>query len=175
MTTLVTAIITAGKTAATWAVANPGLALSGISTAAVLGAQNKGARQQEQLYDEQAAQARLQGRTDAINYKQQGANVLKKMNEILATTIARSGQFGDAALGSSLSLQRFAESEASMEFGTAIDNSQLALAGAEAQANIYRQSGQIARTTGQIQMAGTLSSGLNRMLSLRPGKTEKTE
>jgi hypothetical protein len=92
--------------------------------------QRRAGEQQQAMYDQQAAQARIQGRTQAINYKQQAADVLRRMNETLATTVARAGQFGDAISGSALALQKFAESEGSVEFGTSIDNAQLALAGA---------------------------------------------
>jgi hypothetical protein len=133
--------------------------------------QRRAGEQQQAMYDQQAAQARIQGRTQAINYKQQAANVLRRMNETLATTVARAGQFGDAIGGSALALQKFAESEGSMEFGTSIDNSQLALAGAETQASIYQQAGRIARTTGNINAIGTGLTGVTRTLSLLPGRT----
>lgn len=133
--------------------------------------QRRAGEQQQAMYDQQAAQARIQGRTQAINYKQQAANVLRRMNETLATTVARAGQFGDAIGGSALALQKFAESEGSREFGTSIDNSQLALAGAATQASIYQQSGSIARTTGNINAIGSGLTGVTRTLSLLPGKT----
>jgi hypothetical protein len=47
------------------------------------------------------------------------------MNETLATTVARAGQFGDAISGSALALQKFAESEGSREFGTSTDNASI--------------------------------------------------
>ena len=133
--------------------------------------QVKAGQQQQAMYNQQAAQAAIQGRTQAINYKQQAADVLRRMNETLATTVARAGQFGDAIGGSALALQKFAESEGSREFGTSIDNSQLALAGAATQASIYQQSGSIARTTGNINAIGSGLTGVTRTLSLLPGKT----
>ena len=124
------------------------------------------AKQQQAMYNEQAAQAKIQGRTQAIQYKQQGADVLRNMNETLAMTTARAGQFGDPTLGSALSLQKFALSEGYGEYGTSIDNSELALAGAAAQASIYRQAGRTARMTGYVQAAGTMGEGINRQMSL---------
>ena len=124
------------------------------------------AKQQQAMYNEQAAQANIQGRTQAIQYKQQGADVLRNMNETLAMTTARAGQFGDPTLGSALALQKFALSEGYGEYGTSIDNSELALAGAAAQASIYRQAGRTARMTGYVQAAGTMGEGINRQMSL---------
>jgi hypothetical protein len=124
------------------------------------------AKQQQAMYNEQAAQAKIQGRTQAIQYKQQGADVLRNMNETLAMTTARAGQFGDPTLGSALALQKFALSEGYGEYGTSIDNSELALAGAAAQASIYRQAGRTARMTGYVQAAGTMGEGINRQMSL---------
>tara|TARA_R110000868_G_scaffold203637_1_gene451551 strand:+ start:31 stop:462 length:432 start_codon:yes stop_codon:yes gene_type:complete len=124
------------------------------------------AKQQQAMYNEQAAQAKIQGRTQAIQYKQQGADVLRNINETLAMTTARAGQFGDPTLGSALALQKFALSEGYGEYGTSIDNSELALAGAAAQASIYRQAGRTARLTGYVQAAGTMGEGINRQMSL---------
>ena len=124
------------------------------------------AKQQQAMYNEQAAQAKIQGRTQAIQYKQQGADVLRNMNETLAMTTARAGQFGDPTLGSALALQKFALSEGYGEYGTSIDNSELALAGAAAQASIYRQAGRTARMTGYVQAAGTMGEGIDRQMSL---------
>jgi hypothetical protein len=124
------------------------------------------AKQQQAMYNEQAAQAKIQGRTQAIQYKQQGADVLRNMNETLAMTTARAGQFGDPTLGSALALQKFALKEGYGEYGTSIDNSELALAGAAAQASIYRQAGRTARMTGYVQAAGTMGEGINRQMSL---------
>mgnify|MGYP003658432284 CR=1 FL=1 len=138
------------------------IALAAISAIGTMSA----ASAQKEQYDQQAAQAKVQGRTQAIQYKQQGADVLRRMNETLATTVARGGQFGDPTGGSALILQRFAQSEGVMEFGTSIDNSELALAGAAAQARIYQQAGRTAMMTGFVQAAGTLGQGINRQMSL---------
>tara|TARA_R110000868_G_scaffold388340_1_gene657166 strand:+ start:137 stop:589 length:453 start_codon:yes stop_codon:yes gene_type:complete len=131
--------------------------------------QVKAGEQQQEMYSQQAAQATIQGRTQAINYKQQAADVLRRMNETLATTVARAGQFGDAISGSALALQKFAESEGSREFGTSTDNASLALAGAAAQAKIYMQAGGIALTTAKVGAATTLGQGFQRLADSAKG------
>jgi hypothetical protein len=121
------------------------------------GAQMSAARSQQQMYDAQASQATLQGRSQAIGYRQQGAMVLRNLNETLAAVIARAGAGGiDPMSGSAAILQNYARAEASAEFGTAQDNAALAMEGATAQANIYRQAGQTALSTGRAQAFGTI-------------------
>jgi hypothetical protein len=131
--------------------------------------QNALGNNNRQCTSQQAAQATIQGRTQAINYKQQAADVLRRMNETLATTVARAGQFGDAISGSALALQKFAESEGSREFGTSTDNASLALAGAAAQAKIYMQAGGIALTTAKVGAATTLGQGFQRLADSAKG------
>ena len=151
----------------TFVTANAAL-LQGIGSAvSAFGAISSASAQQKQ-YNAQAAQAKIQGRTQAIQYKQQGADVLRNINETLAMTTARAGQFGDPTLGSALALQKFALKEGYGEYGTSIDNSQLALAGAAAQASIYRQAGRTAMVGGMFQAAGTLGEGIYRQTQLRP-------
>ena len=72
----------------------------------------------------------LKGRSEAIAYKQQGADALRNLNETLAAIIARAG-FGevDPASGSAATMQMFALSEGSMEAAIAQDNAVLALGG----------------------------------------------
>ena len=45
-------------------------------------------------YDAKAAQERLRGRSQALQYKQQGINVLRQLNENLASTVARAAAGG---------------------------------------------------------------------------------
>ena len=45
-------------------------------------------------YDARAAQERLRGRAQALQYKQQGIEVLRRLNENLASTVARAAAGG---------------------------------------------------------------------------------
>ncbi len=63
------------------------LALAAVSA----GAQISAGRAQRKAYNAQAEQAKIQGRSQAIAYKQQGAMVLRNLNESLASTIALAG------------------------------------------------------------------------------------
>lgn len=128
-----------------------------------------GGAAQRSAYNAQAAQAKIQGRSQAIAYRQQGADVLRNLNETLAATIAMAGAGNvDPTSGSARVMQEFARAEASSEYGTALDNAVLATAGAQAQAAIYRQAGQSAFVAGIGQAAGTLGYGIGRALDLNP-------
>jgi hypothetical protein len=127
---------------------------------------------QQRAYNAQAEQAKIQGRSQAIAYKQQGAMVLRNLNEFLASTIAVAGAGNvDPTSGSARVMQEFARAEAYAEYGTSLDNAVLAKEGAAVQAQIYRLGGRAAFLTGITNAAGTLGQGLQRSLSLQPGAT----
>lgn len=127
---------------------------------------------QQRAYNAQAEQAKIQGRSQAIAYKQQGAMVLRNLNESLASTIALAGAGNvDPTSGSARVMQEFARAEAYAEYGTSLDNAILAKEGAAAQAQIYRMGGRAAFLTGVVNAAGTLGQGIQRQLSLMPGAT----
>ena len=49
----------------------------------------EGAKAQKKMYERQADITERQGRLDALNYKQQGVNTIKKMNRVMAANAAR--------------------------------------------------------------------------------------
>lgn len=129
-------------------------------------------RTQQRMYNAQAEQAKIQGRSQAIAYKQQGAMVLRNLNETLASTIAMAGAGNvDPTSGSARVLQDFARAEAYAEYGTSLDNAVLAKEGAAAQAQIFRMAGRAAFQTGIINATGALGQGIQRSLTLQPGAT----
>ena len=132
--------------------------------------QMRAARSQQQMYNAQAEQAKIQGRSKAIAYKQQGAMVLRNLNETLASTIALAGAGNiDPTSGSARVMQDFARAEAYAEYGTALDNAVLAKEGAAAQAQVFRMAGRAAYQTGVINAVGALGQGIQRQLTLMPG------
>jgi hypothetical protein len=144
------------------------MALAAVSAGASISA----GRAQQRAYNMQAEQARLQGRSQAIQYKQQGAMVLRNLNENLASTIAMAGAGSiDPTSGSARVLQDFARAEAYAEYGTSLDNAVLAREGAAAQAEIFRMGGRAAFMSSVVNAAGTLGQGIQRSLTLQPGAT----
>ena len=149
-----------------------GLVSAGIGIIGAISGRNaarSAGRAQQAQYNAQAAQTQMQGRSQAIAYRQQGADVLRSLNETLAATIAMAGAGNiDPTSGSARVLQEYARAEASSEFGTAQDNAILATAGAAAQAGIYRQAGSSAMSGAIAQGNSMLFTGLSRSLSLMP-------
>lgn len=157
-------------TAATTAAASGGfqLALAGASAVGQLAA---GAAQRRQ-YDQQATQAELRGRSEAIAYKQKGSEALRRLNETLSAIVARAGAGGvDPTSGSAATLQRFAMGEGIREFNIAADNAVMAIGQGSAQANIYKSAGKAAQLSSYVSAASTMGSGAYRYGQLQPSKT----
>jgi len=118
---------------------------------------------QREMYDEQAAQARMRGRSEAIAYKQQGADVLRNLNENLSAIIARSAAGGvDPTSGSAAVMQQYAMAEGIREKNIAADNALLAEGQAATQAHQYRMAGRAAQQASFFQAASTLGMGIYR-------------
>ena len=135
------------------------LAMAGVSA---LGQISAGAAQKRQ-YQMQAEQAELRGRSEAIAYKQRGADALRNMNETLAAIISRSAAGGvDPTSGSASVLQQYALSEGAREKQIAQDNAIMALGQASTQAGIYQSAGRTAQLSSYVSAAGTLGQGAYR-------------
>lgn len=137
-------------------------ALVASTAISAVGALAAGAAQ-KRAYDAQARQAEIRGRSQAIAYKQQGADALRNLNETLAAVIARSAAGGvDPTSGSAATVQQYAMSEGAREFNIAADNSVMALGQADTQAYQYRAAGQAAQMNAFVQAAGTVATGAYR-------------
>ena len=135
------------------------LALGAVSAMGSLAA---GAAQRRQ-YEEQARQARIRGRSEAIAYKQKGADALRNLNETLAAITARAAAGGvDPTSGSARTIAEFAQGEGVRESNIAADNALMALGQASAQAYNYRQAGHAAQLTSFVQAAGTMGQAAYR-------------
>jgi hypothetical protein len=112
---------------------------------------------QRASYEQQAQAAELKGRSEAIAYKQQGADALQNLNETLSAIIARAGAGGvDPTSGSAATMQMFALSEGSREAAIAQDNAALALGEATQQAGIYRSAGRTAQLSANVSAAASI-------------------
>ena len=120
-------------------------------------AQRDVGRAQQAGYEQQAQAAELKGRSEAIAYKQQGADALQNLNETLSAIIARAGAGGvDPTSGSAATMQMFALSEGSREAAIAQDNAALALGEATQQAGIYRSAGRTAQLSANVSAAASI-------------------
>lgn len=114
---------------------------------------------EEKMYDARAAQTQLQGRAEANRYKQQGADILKNLNENLATLINRAGATGS---GNIETIFKANLATASTDYNIAQDNIVLAQSFSEEQAHQYRIAGDNARKSATISAIGTLAQGAYR-------------
>ena len=137
--------------------ASKGLML--VSTAMSIAGQRKQAKATEAMYDEKSAATILQGRAEAARYRLQGAQVLKSLNENLATLINRSGATGSGSIDT---IFQASVAEASTEYATAQDNVILAEGYALEQANQYTQAGDSARSAARYGMLTTAATGAFR-------------
>jgi hypothetical protein len=103
-------------------------------------------KQTQEQYDQAAADALLQGRSAAISYRQQGADILNNLNKVLATTAARAAASGiEATTGNPFAVAEQSTRDAVMEYYIARDNATLEYAGAGAQARLFAEAGVDAR------------------------------
>jgi len=131
--------------------------------------------QQQKEYDQAAADALLQGRSAAIAYRQQGADILKDLNAVLATTTARAAASGiDVIYGNPAALSQQSKRDAITEYNIARDNAKLEYAGAGAQARLFAEAGKDARKDyAQAALFNAGTSALNLFGELKPLKLTK--
>lgn len=114
---------------------------------------------EEKMYDAKASETLIQGDARAVAYKQQGADVLARLNENLATLINRSGSVG---AGSIRAIFNANVATASKDYATARDNAILEKEYAINQADQYTQAGDAARKSATISAIGTLAGAAYR-------------
>jgi hypothetical protein len=141
--------------------------------AAVIGAvgQYQAGKAQEKIYQAQAQQEEIKGRTEAIRARSEGVKTLDSIRRTMATINAR-GAAGaiDPFSGSAGSLQSYALREGYTEFDISQENAKLAAASAGFQANIYRASGAAAKQAGLFQAIGTVGqAGMSYGMTGGPG------
>lgn len=126
-----------------------------IGAASALGQISAGRAAQRQ-YQQQAQQAELKGRAEAIAYKQKGAEIMANLNETLAAVIARSAAGNvDPTSGSARTIALASTAEGIEEANIAADNATAAISQGQVQADIYQQAGKTAMQTSMVQALGT--------------------
>ena len=147
------------------------LAFAGVSAFS----QYRAGQAQQTMYDAQAKQAEIQARSEAIAYKQKSADILSKLNETLASTVANAAANGiDALSGSALALQNYSIREGGLEYHQARDNAAVVKAMGQHQATIYRSAGKTAFQQGVLGAATTLGSGYLQYKELAPSPAPAT-
>jgi len=126
----------------------PTLAVMAIASAVVGGyAQIQAAKAQRTMYNRQADITERQAKLDGLAYKQQGVNVLKKMNAVLAANAARAaaGNLDPFSSGDSHDvIATYNLRQGVNDFTIARDNQTIAEKMGKYQADNYRYAGQVA-------------------------------
>jgi len=126
-------------------------------------------------YDAKAAQERLRGRSQALQYKQQGINVLRQLNENLASTVARAAAGGvDPLSGSALNLQNYAMREGARDYNQSRDNAIIATGMAEYQAKQYKAAGSAAFRQGVLGALTSAATTTYAAMTPAPATTTTT-
>lgn len=105
----------------------------------------------------QASMARLQGRQEALKYKQQGVAVLDNIIRTKAAINARKAAGNvDPFSGSGLSLMNFAQATGTREYAMTENNALIALRGGEMQAGQYMTQATATMRAGMLQGIGAI-------------------
>lgn len=132
-----------------------GLALSAVSAIG----QIQAGRAQAKGLAAQATMERMRAKQEALKYRQQGVEALRRTVGTMASINAMAGTGGiDPFSGSAQSLSTYALSKGANEFYTARDNTVITLRGGELQAQQYQQQAKSAVRAGLFAAAGTLGS-----------------
>jgi hypothetical protein len=131
------------------AMASPGFGYA-VSAASSM-SQMMSARSQAKGLAAQATMARLQGKQEALKYREQGVQVLENILQTQATINARAAAGGvDPFSGSAKALSEYALSRGALESYTIMDNQVIAERGGEMQAQQYMQQARGVMRAGMI-------------------------
>lgn len=126
-------------------------------------AQYAAGRQQEGLYEAQAAQARLQSRGEAVKYEQQANGIAKRALAAQALARARAAAGGiDPFSGSAMFIQSLSSQEAGEEIDLSRENAKLALLAGDQQAETYKRAGRTSRSRGLLTGLTTIATGFGK-------------
>lgn len=141
-------ILSAGK----WILANKAKTAALALAAGSAYQTREAGKAQEEAYNQQAADAVLQGRSAAVAYRQQGADILNNLVQTQAIIRANAAASGiEVTTGNPANLVNYANAEAIKEYNIARDNSILAYGQAGGQARLFAEAGSIARSNANIQ------------------------
>lgn len=128
-----------------------------VASAASSMSQMMAARSQARGLAAQATMARIQGKQEALRYREQGLSVLDNILQTQAAINARAAAGGvDPFSGSAKALSEYALSRGALETYTIMDNQVIAERGGEMQAAEYMKQ---ARSTMRAGFIGSIASG----------------
>ena len=132
-----------------------------VSTAGAV-ADYRGKQAQAQQLEAQAKQTELQGRINAVAYKRQGNEVLRRMNQVLASNIARGAARGLAPFASAGVIEMtnmYNRRLGVSEFQIARDNASMAKEMAKYQAGQQITAAKTIKRLAPFQLMGDIATG----------------
>lgn len=128
-----------------------------VSSAVSAVGQIQAGRAQARAYRAQAKQAELKGAQDALRYRQQGVEVLRRIRANTAAVTARAASGGmDPYSGSPQSLKNYAQQAGAEEFYLTRENAELARAIGDVNAQQYRMAASQAKLQSYIGAASSV-------------------
>tara|TARA_R100001443_G_scaffold57216_1_gene68049 strand:+ start:1597 stop:2112 length:516 start_codon:yes stop_codon:yes gene_type:complete len=113
----------------------------------------------------EAKQAEIQGRADAIEYKRQSVEVMRRMNAVISANIARSGSRGLNAFASggvTELINNYNRRYALKDVIALRQNAKMAKGMAQYQAGQYRASANTVMKLAPLQMFATIGMGIHQ-------------
>jgi len=142
-------------------------ALPVISSAISAVAKVRSSQAEQVQYEMKARNEEIKGRTDAVNYKNQGTAALRNMERAMAASTARSaaGGLNPFASGESADLiNTYSLNIGVGDFGMARTNAMLALDASKRNANQFRTAGKYAVQYGMMSAAADTFTGFSQAL-----------
>ena len=124
-------------------------------------AEYRGKQAQAQQLEAQAKQTEIQGRADAVAYKRQGNEVLRRMNQVISANIARGASrgFNPFASGEAINMvNNYNRRVGISEFIIARDNATMAKEMAKYQAGQQLTGAKTIRKLAPFQMMGKIAT-----------------
>ena len=123
-------------------------------------AQYRSKQAQAQQLEAQAKQSELQGRVQAIAYKKQGNEVLRRMNQVMASNIARGAARGIDPFSGAIEMTNMYNRRIGIsEFQIARDNATMAKEMAKYQAGQQITAAKTIKKFAPFQLMGSIATG----------------
>ena len=141
-----------------------------VSTAGAV-ADYRGKQAQAQQLEAQAKQSELQGRVQAIAYKRQGNEVLRRMNQVMASNIARGAARGIDPFSGAIEMTNMYNRRIGIgEFQIARDNATMAKEMAKYQAGQQLTAAKTIKKLAPFQLVGKIATSYGSVKSIYGGE-----
>jgi len=111
-----------------------------------------------------AVDAELQGRTQALRYKEQGVAVLQRQAQLASIARARAAAGGvDPLTGSPMTIQQVDAMRAGEEYQKSVENAEMAIYGGLAESQSLRAASRATMTTGLLSAGASGLIGLSQV------------